>query len=156
NRILISKDYFLIPSFISDQIIKNSTILRESTETSIITPDSPQSSIEPPIPLRPLEPPSPSITPPEQKIEPSVEELTDLNLTMDFDWENLDLLMNLKSLILLLGQKSESLKISVNLDFKGSSKISGMILVNIKKLLKELSEKVNLRIKSNLEDFLKE
>jgi len=50
--------------------------------------------------------------------------------------------MEIKTLLLLLGQKSESMDLNLEVDFKALSAISGTELTNIKKLLKEFEGKV--------------
>jgi len=162
SKITISNDTYLIPSSIVEQIIKNSIEKPTPTETPSITP----SETPPPIPSTETPSTTPTETPPTTPTEPlptispetpqsKPEELNDLKLTLDFSWENLDLLMNLKTLLLMLGQKSESLKIKLNIDFKASTSITGMNLSNIKKLIKELSDKIeDVNIESDLGDFL--
>ncbi len=159
NKISISNDTLLIPNSIAEQIIENSIKKGEPPETTT-TPTTPTAT--PPetttTPTTPTTTPSetttttatPTTTPPET----TVEILKELNLSMDFSWENLDLLMNLKTLLLMLGQKSESLKIKLNVDFKASTSITGMNLSNIKKLIKELSDKIeDINVKSNLDSL---
>ncbi len=164
KKVDISKEIYLIPINIAEQIIKNSVIeppkqvdQTKKAEESVVVKEigrfgeikianseeqfntSENKSSEVSI----------SIT-----SEVKKEELTELKLTIDFSWENLDLLMDIKTLLLLLGQKSESLKLNMKIDFKALTKISGMELTNIKKLFKEFEGKVkNIKIDSNINEY---
>ena len=161
SKITISNATYLIPSSIVEQIIKNSIEKPTDTETTSIT-DTETTSITDTETTSTTDTETTSTTDTEttsitdtETLPPKPEELNDLKLTLDFSWENLDLLMNLKTLLLMLGQKSESLKIKLNVDFKASTSITGMNLSNIKKLIKELSDKIeDINIESDLGDFL--